>query len=252
MPKTEISRPDMKLSIFPFLTGEEFSQACREFVRLVDGCDGQLESLGWTKTRFDETGAEPVLVVRKYTDSQSTVPTETKPVVGEKNANIEGEEDMEDLEDDPDALVRQPVSTRKCEVEYHVMLSPTYRVPVLYFFLLGGPPSGPNQLHNMYNSLVPTQFRSKLRDVGVMGGVSITVSLYPVKGSSEKTNDKNHPLTGIPVYFVHPCATSEALESVAGDKEQTTETYLLLWIGLVGNCVGLNIPLELVAQAGNS
>lgn len=67
----------------------------------------------------------------------------------------------------------------------------------------------------------------------------------------QKTNDKNHPLTGIPVYFVHPCATSEALKSVAGDKEQTTETYLLLWIGLVGNCVGLNVPLELVAQAGN-
>ncbi|EFE41522.1 hypothetical protein TRV_03743 [Trichophyton verrucosum HKI 0517] len=94
----------MKLSIFPFLTSDEFSQACREFIRLVDGCDGQLEPLGWTKARFDETGAEPVLVVRKYTDrdSQPTESTETEPGVGEKNANIKDEEeDIEEKEDDP-------------------------------------------------------------------------------------------------------------------------------------------------------
>ncbi|KAM5465887.1 hypothetical protein MferCBS49748_004785 [Microsporum ferrugineum] len=87
--------------------------------------------------------------------------------------------------------------------------------------------------------LVPAQFRSELREIGVMGGISITLI---------ENNNKNHPITGIPVYFVHPCATGEALKSVGGDKEQTTETYLLLWLGLIGNCVGLNIPLGFVAH----
>lgn len=46
------------------------------------------------------------------------MPTETKPVVGEKNANIEGEEDMEDLEDDP---VRQTLCIHKLSLVKSVL-----------------------------------------------------------------------------------------------------------------------------------
>ena len=65
----------MKLSTFPFLTGDEFSQACREFIRLVDGCDRQLESLGWTKARFDETVCELISLPRLVSYTGKSVRT---------------------------------------------------------------------------------------------------------------------------------------------------------------------------------
>ncbi|EFR01754.1 Atg10p [Nannizzia gypsea CBS 118893] len=195
----------MKLSNFPFLTPDEFSQSCQGFIRLVDSCDDQLEPLGWANAGFDRSGPEAVLVVRRYIDKQAIHST-TKEIasdVGEKSTNTEDEEETEEyIEDDPvwqlfpihkpslvksiltfdiqEALVRLPVSNSKCEVEYNVMLSPTYQVPVLYFFLPGGLPCGPKELPNIYNSLVPEQSRPGLRDVGVMGGVSITVSPRPI------------------------------------------------------------------------
>ncbi|KAK2871924.1 hypothetical protein FQN49_002701 [Arthroderma sp. PD_2] len=222
----------MNLSTFPFLTANEFSQSCQGFVDRVHAYEGQLGSPGWADVRFDNA-SEPVLVVRKFIYLHAT-DSDTKSPAEEGDLETENEEDAEI--DDPEALVRQPASIQKYEVEYNITLSPTYQVPVLYFFLRDGPSCRPNELDRVYDLLIPAQFRSELREVGVMGGISIT----------------NHPITGIPVYFVHPCATSEALKSVAGSKEQTIETYLLLWLGLVGNCVGLNVPSELVAHAGKS
>ncbi|KAM5484184.1 hypothetical protein McanCB56680_002793 [Microsporum canis] len=219
----------MRLSTFPFLTADEFSLSCQVLINLVDSYGRQLNSLGWVDVRFDTSADEPVLAVRKYIGLHATKELD--------NTDVENEEDVE--ADDPEALIRQPILHHKHEVEYNIILSPTYQVPVLYFFLRDGPPCRPNELERMYNMLVPAQFRSELREIGVMGGISITLI---------ENNNKNHPITGIPVYFVHPCATGEALKSVGGDKEQTTETYLLLWLGLIGNCVGLNVPLEFVAH----
>lgn len=59
---------------------------------------------------------------------------------------------------------------------------------------------------------------------------------------------QNHPVSGIPTYFVHPCNTADALRDVANPKSMPdTSTYLLLWLGLVGGCVGLHVPKSLVA-----
>lgn len=63
-------------------------------------------------------------------------------------------------------------------VDYHILLSPTYRVPVLYFFLRNLPVTGPKGIDAVYDYLVPHQFRSELRNVGVIGGISIAVSTF--------------------------------------------------------------------------
>ena len=61
---------------------------------------------------------------------------------------------------------------------------------------------------------------------------------------------QNHPVSGIPTYFVHPCNTADALRDVADPKSMpNTNTYLLLWLGLVGGCVNLQVPRALVAEA---
>lgn len=35
------------------------------------------------------------------------------------------------------------------------------------------------------------------------------------------------------------------MRNIASDQNMTPETYLLIWLGLVGNCVGLSLPPEL-------
>ncbi|KAL2368524.1 hypothetical protein RJ035_000882 [Blastomyces gilchristii] len=152
--------------------------------------------------------------------------------------------DSDNVRGTQEELIRQPRCSSKLQVEYNIMLSPTYQVPILYFFLhnINNNSSdisakGPDSLLDVvYNCLVPAQHRSVLKDVGIMGGLSIG----------------HHPLSGLPVYFVHPCNTPDALRDVAGNKEVvTTETYLLLWLGLVGNCVGLHVPSKLLIETRN-
>ncbi|EQL38824.1 hypothetical protein BDFG_00352 [Blastomyces dermatitidis ATCC 26199] len=248
------------LSDFPYLTREEFTAACRALVSkvatLLQHEDDLTTSLGWTSVRLETKEGEIVLIIQKQLDDPETTSLQhlkhvcdTLQEDGEKDddntAEIVGRDDGDDVdENDPEELIRQPRCSSKLQVEYNIMLSPTYQVPILYFFLhnINNNSSdisakGPDSLLDVvYNCLVPAQHRSVLKDVGIMGGLSIG----------------HHPLSGLPVYFVHPCNTPDALRDVAGNKEVvTTETYLLLWLGLVGNCVGLHVPSKLLIETRN-
>ena len=59
-------------------------------------------------------------------------------------------------------------------VEYDILLSPTYRVPVLYFLLLGFQ-FGPVGIETVYQYLVPDQYKSELKSIGVLGAISMGV-----------------------------------------------------------------------------
>lgn len=61
-------------------------------------------------------------------------------------------------------------------VEYHVLLSQTYQVPALYFFLHNLPTGSPRGIEAVYDFLVPGHCASELRGTGVMGGISVAVS----------------------------------------------------------------------------
>lgn len=61
-------------------------------------------------------------------------------------------------------------------------------------------------------------------------------------------NGQYHPQSGIPAYFIHPCNTATAMRDIAGDRVVEPETYLLVWLGLVGNCIGLNLPSQMFTQ----
>ncbi|PGH07619.1 hypothetical protein GX51_01627 [Blastomyces parvus] len=248
------------LSGFPYLTREEFTAACRALVSKValvlQHEDEMTTSLGWTGVRLETKEDEIVLIIQKQLDNpESASPQHLKHVCDTLQEDVQKDDDNtpeivgrddgndgDDVDDnDPEELIRQPGCSTKLQVEYNIMLSPTYQVPILYFFLrnINNDSSdisakGPdNPLEVVYSRLVPAQHRSVLKDVGVMGGLSIG----------------HHPLSGLPVYFVHPCNTPDALRDVAGSKEVvTTDTYLLLWLGLVGNCVGLHVPSKLLIE----
>jgi len=77
--------------------------------------------------------------------------------------------------------------------------------------------------------IVPDQFKDGLRSAGAGGGISADY----------------HPVTGLPSFFVHPCLLGEAMS----DFDCSKENYLMVWIGLVGGCVGLWVPKELALES---
>ena len=77
-----------------------------------------------------------------------------------------------------EALIRinvQPI----LQLDYDIVLSPTYRVPVLYFTLRWHNYPGPVGLNAVYQYVVPEQYRQQLQSVGVMGGISFGVGAHP-------------------------------------------------------------------------
>ena len=155
----------------------------------------------------------------------------------------ESEHEIEDeVEDeDPEALVVPTAAAKRQDLDrvarYDVVYSPTYQAPVLYLNFFEASTSKTIPLpsaDDVYDMLVPQGFKTPMRDVGVMGALSMA----------------EHPITGMPAYFVHPCRTQKALAPLLGDTNhkagcEPAVQYLLLWFGVIGASVGLSVPVNL-------
>lgn len=123
---------------------------------------------------------------------------------------------------------------------YDIIHSPSYQVPVLYLTFIdlatnqNLPLPSPDEI---YSLIVPGGFKGPVREVGIMGALSMA----------------EHPLLGSPTFFVHPCRTQDAMGPLIENVEESSKNrqavrYLMIWIGLIGASVGLNVPTG-VAQA---
>ena len=150
------------------------------------------------------------------------------------------DEEIAILEDDPELVPRRPTqqnpSTSSVMVTYDILHSPTYQVPVLYLHLSPTKTCIPSPIdpEALYNLLVPPSMHAQLAHIGVVGALTQT----------------EHPLTGMTVWFVHPCRTGEVMSTVLdgdGDfKGSDREVrYLLAWFGVVGSGAGLNVSVKL-------
>jgi ubiquitin-like-conjugating enzyme ATG10 len=112
-------------------------------------------------------------------------------------------------------------------VRYEAHLHPTFRTPCLWFSLYGLPADeDPFSIDTVFRRLVPDEFKAGLRtSIGTVDGISLA----------------NHPATGAPTFFVHPCRLGEAMANFDSPKED----YISVWLGLVGQCVGLWVPPEM-------
>ncbi|KAH7417278.1 hypothetical protein BKA64DRAFT_702058 [Cadophora sp. MPI-SDFR-AT-0126] len=135
--------------------------------------------------------------------------------------------------DETEALPRYSQYSHQPYVTYEIHLHPTYSMPTLWFTLHDLPMGEPTfDLDSVYRYLVPPEFKSKLRAAGITGGVSAAP----------------HPITDVPAFFIHPCQTKEAMENF----ECAMEEYLMVWVGLVGGCVGLWVPPEMAQEANTN
>mmetsp|Transcript_19555 Transcript_19555/g.21747 ORF Transcript_19555/g.21747 Transcript_19555/m.21747 type:complete len:174 (+) Transcript_19555:41-562(+) len=105
-----------------------------------------------------------------------------------------------------------------CYFDYFIVYSSTYTVPVLYF-----------NVYNLDGSLLtPEEFRKSL----------------PQHLSNEKqkwnfiTQDE-HPITGVPCNYIHPCQTQQVMEQLL--QGAATSDYLLTWLSMYGAFVGITV-----------
>ena len=138
---------------------------------------------------------------------------------------------------------------------YEMIYSITYGAPVLYFYLDNSAARSP-QLANLMDNLVPSVLRTQVHQAGVSGAISQTVSLRQphcnlVPLFAEPVV-QDHPVTNLPVCFVHPCRTHQVMRTVCANQQLSPIIYLLKWIAIFGSVVGLVVPQDLAKSVEES
>jgi ubiquitin-like-conjugating enzyme ATG10 len=210
------------LSTFPHLTTEEFAQACSDLRR-----------------RYHERGSS-----RGDWQSVEIIPSTDTPYLriakelrkdAKHDAGLHVDSEDDEVEENDDEVLNTSRNIPAL-IHYDIILSPVYQAPVLYFGISDPLHRYPPTMTTLYEHLIPSHFKAQAENAGVIGGVTI--------------ND--HPSTNRPVFFIHPCQTAEVMEASVGNKAITAEEYLLIWVGALGGCVGLNVPLALMRQETSS
>jgi ubiquitin-like-conjugating enzyme ATG10 len=151
-------------------------------------------------------------------------------------------------DDDPEALVAPEAKYDHMRVvQCDFVYSPSYQVPVLYLTFAERSTNKPVPLLSpveVYQVLIPDEFKSAMRSVGVMGALSMA----------------EHPISGVPAYFVHPCRTQEVMSPLIQNAEigkaeadpLKAMDYLMLWLGVIGASVGLSVPINVARLFADS
>ncbi|ETV94064.1 hypothetical protein H310_12096 [Aphanomyces invadans] len=111
-----------------------------------------------------------------------------------------------------------------CMYEFHVVYSPTYKVPLLY---LRG--------HLVDGTLLNTQ----------------TVQQHMSTPGAKFISQDEHPVLGLPFYVLHPCETAACLSLLLDQRVSTASStrpplpplqHLLAWLTLVQPCTRIRVP----------
>jgi ubiquitin-like-conjugating enzyme ATG10 len=139
------------VSAFPYLTVDEFVKACNHAESLLP--DSAVLADDSACLRVTRRLAAALIV---NADDQYHIDSE-----------IETPEDH-----DEEAIIKHSQGDLFVTVHYDILLSPSYRVPVVYMTA-----SPPLPVSEFFNLVVPYHFRDAMRDVGVMGALSMTVNV---------------------------------------------------------------------------
>lgn len=151
-----------KLEFFPHLTDPEFDEACSTLLKGFE-LHGRRQR-EWT-------------AVERLHQSETTYLRITKPLASNEDKSDAADNDAEtELREEDDEVAETPASSQAV-IYYDVVLSPTYRVPVLYFYVSDTLHRYPPTMETLYSMVIPPAFRAQAEHVGVIGGITITVGL---------------------------------------------------------------------------
>ncbi|KAI7485957.1 hypothetical protein KC351_g3578 [Hortaea werneckii] len=230
------------------LTPTEFAQGVRTLASawcdVVPGYQGD-----WQDARaLENDGEHRLRITRLIRPRSSAAPRDeqyenctTTSLDRDTVSNGEAEEPLPQLEEeDPESLTKSAppsgIETGR-EVHYDIAYSPTYQVPVLYLSFPSTDRSPLPPPDEVYDLVVPVTYRAQLQAVGPMSALSMT---------------GEHPVTGGPAYFVHPCLTQDSMRAVIAGRQVSAAEYLVMWIGVVGATVGLGLPVCLARELQSS
>ncbi|KAJ2630117.1 hypothetical protein H4R22_002892 [Coemansia sp. RSA 1290] len=200
-----------ELGEFPFLTRTEF-------LRSIDHFEEQFGSI--IEIRRDTCKQQQFLRIYK----SLFLPDES-----------DGDEEIDEIDEveDPDPIealaADVPGDTRTAcgQVEYHVVYSASWRVPVLYMrVLLSDQSQVVLDIEQVTKLLVADQqMRGAIEAVEFGGALGI----------------QDHPVLNEPFVYLHPCHTATLLRAVGVPIDASN--YMGAWLSLTGSAVGLTLKL---------
>ncbi|KAG5947450.1 hypothetical protein E4U59_001035 [Claviceps monticola] len=235
----------MSLQQYPFLTADEFAEACHHLdSKYCRATLGPLRKHWKLRVRtaldvasfFVDGGCSTYIQIIRPLERRDDVDLDlTKWSISEQSLQdgAAGSEDGDMIDaEEADNAVLMTNYQRPHDMEfvvYEIHLHPTYRIPCLWFSIHGLPQHEPAfNIDTVFRLLVPDEYKEGLRGMGGIGGISAD----------------HHPLTGLPSFFIHPCLLGEAMSNFSCNSND----YLMVWLGLVGGCVGLWVPKEMAIQ----
>lgn len=216
---------------FPSFSDVEFQTACTALVQSYESLRTSSATRAWTNVEIHTHHHEYFCRITQEVHSREKEPHyvqgSTEQGIDRALSAIEHEDNLSVHEEEDDEVLYTPNFPIPL-IHYDILLSPTYRVPALYFYISDPLHRYPPTMSTLYTHIISPEYIHQTKDVGVLGGITIT----------------DHPVGNRPVFFVHPCRTAEVMEAIAGQTQILPVEYLLMWIGAMGKCVGLNVPLE--------
>ncbi|KAJ2077574.1 E2-like conjugating enzyme atg10 [Coemansia sp. RSA 988] len=223
------------LTSFPYLTQDEFTQCIERF---VERYAKELAERGITDTNVVIRGRaawqqylqlrRPLFAEQMRCASSACLPEN----------NIEAE--LEDA-DPVQQIYPSERSTNESSgyVEYHIVYSRTWRVPVLYVRVYQI-----DKVGNMQAVLEVERVVSLLVTDNAVRGAIAAVDFGGALGIQD------HPVLGHPCLYLHPCHTATLLRAVVmpssddgnGIVQIGMDNYVAAWLSLVGPSVGLALP----------
>ncbi|KAI1265290.1 hypothetical protein F5Y18DRAFT_67161 [Xylariaceae sp. FL1019] len=228
---------------YPHLSADEFAEVCHFLDRRYRQATLGSRRQHWRLDLHNALDTSPYATGHLLTFMQIATPLRDSSVDSLLAARLDSvsladtaDTAMMAAEDADAQLVHRHTRTRSrlpsSYVLYEIHLHPTYRLPCLWFSLhnlpIDEPPLG---IDTVFRHLVPPHFTDALHRQGPISGISID----------------HHPITGLPSFFIHPCLLGDAMAPFQCPKDD----YLMVWIGLVGACVGLSVPTEM-AMSGQT
>jgi ubiquitin-like-conjugating enzyme ATG10 len=151
------------LSVFPHLATEEFEQACINLTQRYHRHGANQDD--WRSVEVAQSFDTTYLRITKELQTGSDA------VASPKN-----ELEQDDVDDDGDEEALLVIADTPAVIHYDVVLSPVYRVPVLYFSISDPLHRYPPTMATLYEHLIPSYFKAQTETGGVIGGVTINVS----------------------------------------------------------------------------
>jgi ubiquitin-like-conjugating enzyme ATG10 len=159
----ESSRTSPRLTAFPRLTTADFEEACTDLLGRfrLHGC----KQNDWQSAEMKSQFGMRYLRVMKTLSSVGSIADE-----------LQHDEDDELGEDNDDEALETSQDAHAL-IHYDILLSPVYRVPVLYINVSDLQHRYPPTMATLYEHVISASFKAQTESGGVMGGITVSVSI---------------------------------------------------------------------------